>query len=106
MLGDVGDINDYYGVIRIEEYRNGGITAIDMLSTILDNETASNLLIPLTGESKTKITKVSATKIRLECYIDYTKLQAGGATYKVSARLGAKNINLGKYSSQYSLKYN
>jgi hypothetical protein len=105
-FGDVGDINDYYGVIRMEEYRNGGLFAIHMLSTILTNETTNNLLVPLTGETATKITKVSATKIRLECYIDKDKIDPNVAQYKLSARIGGKEINVGKYSSHYALKYN
>jgi hypothetical protein len=104
--GDVGDINDYYGVIRIEEYRNGGIFGIDMLSTALTNETTNNLLLPLTGEITCKITKVSLTKIRLECYLDYTKINTSISQYKISARLGCQTgINAGKYSSHYTLKY-
>ena len=106
MLGDVGDVADYWGVIRMEEYRNGGIYSIDMLSTVLTNDTTQNFLVPLTGESACKITKVSATKIRLECYVDNTELNTSVANYKISARLGLSNINLGKYSQQYSLKYN
>ena len=77
-----------------------------MLSTVLTNETTTNFLVPLTGESACKITKISATKIRLECYVDDTKLDLNVADYKISARLGIANINLGKYSSHYSLKYN
>jgi hypothetical protein len=104
LLGDVGDINDYYGVIRIEEYRNGGLFKIEMLSSILSN--TENILIPLTGETQAKMTKVSDTKIRVEGLIDKTKLNLNNSQYKISARLGCKDINLGKYSGKYSQKYN
>ena len=103
--GDVGDITDYFGVIRMEEYRNGGLFAIDMLSTVLENESTNNLLIPLTGEAKCKITKVSSTKIRLEGYVNVDNLNFGVSNYKISARIGTADIVAGKYSVHYSLKY-
>ena len=104
VVGDVGDISDYFGVIRMEEYRNGGIFKIDMLSTILTNVTTGNILVPLSG-TQTTITKISLTKIRLECFIDNTALNRSSSQYKVSARLGCSEINAGKYSSHYSKKY-
>jgi len=104
LMGDVGDINDYYGVIRIEEYRNGGLFKIEMLSSILTN--TENILIPLTGETQAKMTKVSDTKIRVEGLIDKTKLNLNNSQYKISARLGCSDINLGKYSGKYTQKYN
>jgi hypothetical protein len=106
LLGDVGSASDYYGVIRIEEYRNGGLFKIHMLSSYLDNITSGNILIPLTGETKTKVSKISLTKMRLECFIDKNEIDTSVAQYKISARLGDLNINIGKYSKQYSLKYN
>jgi aspartyl/asparaginyl beta-hydroxylase (cupin superfamily) len=105
-LEDVGDVAKYYGVIRLEEYRNGGLFQIKMLSSILTNVTTGNILIPLTGETGTKITKVSTTKIRLECLIDFNDLNFNQSQYKISARLGCHELNLGKYNVQYSLKYN
>ena len=105
LLEDVGSVSKYYGVIRIEEYRNGGLFQIKMLSSILTNETSGNILIPLTGETGTKITKVSTTKIRLECLIDFNDLNLAQSEYKVSARLGCSGISAGKYDTQYSLKY-
>jgi len=104
LLGDVGDINDYFGVIRLEEYRNGGLFKIEMLSSILTN--TENILIPLTGQAKAKLTKVSDTKIRVEGLIDKSKLNLNNSQYKISARLGCKDINLGKYGNKYSQKYN
>jgi len=106
LLEDVGDVAKYYGVIRLEEYRNGGLFQIKMLSSILTNVTTGNILIPLTGETGTKITKVSTTKIRLECLIDFNDLNFNQSQYKISARLGCHELNLGKYNVQYSLKYN
>jgi hypothetical protein len=106
LLGDVGSASDYYGVIRIEEYRNGGLFKIHMLSSYLDNLTTGNILIPLTGEVKTKVSKISSIKMRLECLIDKNEIDLNVAEYKVSARLGYLNINNGKYSKHYSKKYN
>jgi hypothetical protein len=102
-LGDVGDIADYYGVIRLEEYRSGGLFKIEMLSSFLTN--TNNILIPLIGETKAKLTKISDTKIRLEGLVNKSKLNLTTSQYKISARLGCKDINLGHYSSHYTLKY-
>lgn len=106
LLADVGALSGYYGVIRIEEYQNGGLFRIHMLSSVLTNVTGSNLLKPLTGETGAKLTKVSATKITVEGLIDFTQLNLTQSQYKISARLGCADINAGKYSSHYSLKYN
>jgi len=105
VTGDVGTISDYFGVIRMEEYRNGGLFKIHMLSTILVNVTTGNILVPLVGLTQTQITKISLTKIRLECFIDNTQLNRATSQYKLSARLGCSDINAGKYSSHYSKKY-
>ena len=35
--GNVGNISDYYGVIRIEIFQEGGIKGIEMISSVLDN---------------------------------------------------------------------
>ena len=35
--GNVGSVSDYYGVIRIEIFQEGGIKGIEMISSILDN---------------------------------------------------------------------
>ena len=106
VLEDVGNVSKYYGVIRLEEYRNGGLFQIKMLSTVLTNVTSGNILIPLTGQTGPTITKVSTTKIRLECLIDFNDLNFNQSKYKISARLGCHELNAGKYNVQYSLKYN
>jgi hypothetical protein len=102
--GDVGNASDYYGVIRIEEYQGAGLKQIRQLSTEWGSET-DNILIPLTSETKCKISKISATKIRLECQVDQDRLDLNKSTYKTSARIACFNIDKGKYSSHYSLKY-
>lgn len=102
--GDVGDIADYYGVIRLEIYQGAGIFGIEMISTVLDN--VNKLLYPVNGETKCKIEKISTTKIRLTALIDNTYLDTSKFTYKSSARIGYKNFILpGIYGRQYGTQY-
>ena len=104
LTGDVGSISDYYGVIRIEVYQEGGQKGIEMLSTVLDNK--DQILIPITGETKCKITKISSTKIRLEGLIDFNYIDLTKSSYKTSARIGFKNLSVpGIYGSQYGSQY-
>ena len=104
LTGDVGSISDYYGVIRIEVYQEGGQKGIEMLSTVLDNK--DQILIPITGETKCKITKISLTKIRLEGLIDFNYIDLTKSSYKTSARIGFKNLSVpGIYGSQYGSQY-
>jgi hypothetical protein len=103
-MGDVGDITKFYGVIRMEEFQGAGSTSADMMSSVLANETAVNKLIPLAGETGTKLTKVSDTEILAECLIDYTKLDIT-KTYKTSATIRCKGLRAGKYNFQYTKQY-
>ena len=104
LASDVGSIADYYGVIRIEVYQEGGQKGIEMLSTVLDNK--NEILIPITGQTKCKITKISSTKIRLEGLIDFNYLDLTKSNYKTSARIGYKNLAVpGIYGSQYGPQY-
>ena len=104
LAGDVGSIADYYGVIRIEVYQEGGQKGIEMLSSVLDNK--NEILIPITGQTKCKITKISSTKIRLEGLIDFNYLDLTKSNYKTSARIGYKNLAVaGIYGSQYGPQY-
>ena len=80
------------GVIRFD-VGNGNIFSIHELSSFRDSETG-NPLIPLTGETHTKIT-VAATYIDLECQVDYTQLTAG-SDYCATARLWADDKDGGK----------
>ena len=102
--GNVGTISDYYGVIRIEIFQEGGIKGIEMISTVLDN--IDGILKPVSGSTKCKIEKISNTKIRLSALIDYNFLNLSGAQYKTSARIGYKNLTTpGIYGSQYGNQY-
>ena len=104
VAGDVGSIANYYGVIRIEVYQEGGQKGIEMLSSVLDNK--NEILIPITGQTKCKITKISSTKIRLEGLIDFNYLDLTKSNYKTSARIGYKNLVVpGIYGSQYGPQY-
>jgi len=103
LAGNVGSISNYYGVIRIEKFENGGINGIEMLSSVLDNE--NNILKPVSGETKCKIEKISNTKIRLTGLIDNNFLDLS-SKYKTSARIGYKNLSFpGIYGQQYGSQY-
>ena len=102
--GDVGSISDYYGVIRIEVFEQGGIKGIEMISTDLEN--VNGILKPVSGETKCKIEKISLTKIRLSALIDNNFLDLTGPGYKTSARIGNKNLTMaGIYGPAYSEIY-
>ena len=104
VAGDVGSISEYYGVIRIEVFEQGGIKGIEMLSSVLDNK--NDILKPVSGSAKCKIEKISATKIRLSALIDNNFLNISGGNYKTSARIGYSNLTLpGIYGSQYGEQY-
>ena len=102
--GNVGTISDYYGVIRIEIFEQGGIKGIEMISTVLDN--IDGILKPVSGSTKCKIEKISNTKIRLSALIDYNFLNLSGVQYKTSGRIGFKNLTTpGIYGTQYGNQY-
>jgi hypothetical protein len=104
IAGDVGTIGDYYGVIRIETFENGGIKGIEMISTVLEN--TNGILKPVNGSTKCKIEKISATKIRLSALIDNNLLNTSFVNYKTSARIGFKNlVTAGIYGQQYGSQY-
>jgi len=104
VAGDVGLVSEYYGVIRIEVFEQGGIKGIEMLSSVLENK--NDILKPISGSTKCKIEKISATKIRLSALIDNNFLNISGGNYKTSARIGYSNLTLpGIYGSQYGGQY-
>ena len=104
IAGDVGTIGDYFGVIRIETFEQGGIKGIEMISSVLDN--IDGILKPVSGETKCKIEKISATKIRLSALIDNNFLNTSTSQYKTSARIGYKNLaTAGIYGQQYGEQY-
>ena len=104
VAGDVGSLSSYYGVIRIEIFETGGINTIEMISTVLDN--LNGILKPVSGSTKCKIEKISATKIRLSALIDNNFLNTSGVQYTTTARIGDKNLILpGIYGTQYGNQY-
>ena len=104
VAGDVGLVSDYYGVIRIEVFEQGGIKGIEMLSSVLTNK--NDILKPVSGSTKCKIEKISATKIRLSALIDNNFLNISGGKYKTTARIGYSNLTLpGIYGIQYGNQY-
>lgn len=84
----------YWGIIRIEEYQNGGLFSIDeMSSEYLPRP--NNRLKPMAGETKLKVTN-NGTTIVLECLIDYTKINVTeGFQYHISARIGEEGVAFG-----------
>jgi len=103
-FGDVGNISDYFGVIRIEVFEQGGINGIEMISSVLDNK--NEILKPVSGSIKCKVEKISDTKIRLSALIDNTELNNSVFQYKTSARIGYKNLTMpGIYGMQYGTQY-
>lgn len=80
--------NNYYGIISIEEFENGGVSKINELSS-LETAAANNKLKPLAGESFTKVTNNGST-IVLECLIDSTQMTSYMPTtqFHISARIG------------------
>lgn len=81
--GNTSIYDDLIGIVRIQRADSGG-EDIHELSSLRDNY-SGNILKPLTGETKLKLTN-NGTVIVLECLIDYTKIQPG-VDYLVSARL-------------------
>lgn len=75
-----------YGIVRIEEFQQGGVLNIWELSSFRDKGNSDNPLIPLTGQIKTIFTTL-ASSVEVECSIDFTKLNPL-SSYKISGRLG------------------
>lgn len=74
-----------YGIIRLEEFQQGGLQAIFELSTFRGS-VGNNPLIPLPGEARAIFT-TNVDNVEVECSIDFTKLNPT-SQYKISARLG------------------
>ena len=82
-LGDVG--TGFVGIVRIEEYENGGLQRIFELSTIQPS-IANNILKPLSGDTFARITKSPSNTLTLECQIDKNKIDEN-KQYQVTARI-------------------
>tara|TARA_B100001287_G_C22686610_1_gene534245 strand:+ start:21931 stop:24489 length:2559 start_codon:yes stop_codon:yes gene_type:complete len=80
---DLGYTN-YAGCIRID-VQNGGLFSIEELSTLAFRQPFNGILIPETGQTRTKMV-ITATNVELSCLTDFTKLSSG-ENYNVSARL-------------------
>jgi len=81
--GDVG--TDYQGVIKLEEYQNGGLQNIYEISTFR-TPLANSPLVPLSGDTYARITKSPFNVLTLECEIDKDKVQTG-KQYHISGRI-------------------
>jgi len=93
------DPNDFEGIIRIVEQLPQGDKTIYELSSVRTSQ-ANNLLIPLVGESLTKVSVVGSDVI-LECRTDKTLIQ--DVNYTVSARLfGPASVVIGDYNDDFS----
>lgn len=95
LVGVWTSIDEVYGTICLELDKGAGQFEHRQLSSFIGSET-DNPLIPIAGETKLKKTLLSPTQIKFECLIDHNKLTEGGR-YKVTSRIGCKNIDLGVY---------
>jgi len=82
--------SEIYGIIYIEQYQQGGIFQQYQLSSE-ELPVGNNWLKPLTGETKAKVTIISANSVKVECLIDYTKIPAGDIS--IFARIGDKCVS-------------
>lgn len=82
--------SEIYGIIFIEQYQQGGIFQQYQLSSE-ELPVANNWLKPLTGETKAKVTILTANSVKVECLIDYTKIPAGDIS--IFARIGDKCVS-------------
>jgi hypothetical protein len=73
-----------YGIHRIEPSQNPGDGILELSSLYLP--AASNILKPLSGETKLKFTTAGSV-VTTECLIDGSAIQEG-VSYKLSARIG------------------
>lgn len=74
-----------YGIMRLEEFQQGGLFNIFELSSFR-GAAIDNPLIPKTGDNKARFT-VFTDRIEVECAIDFSKLNPT-SQYKISCRLG------------------
>jgi len=76
-----------YGIVRLEEFQQGGIFNVWELSSFRDTSVdVDNPLLPLPGQIKTIFTTLTSS-VEVECSIDFTKLDPL-SSYKISGRLG------------------
>jgi hypothetical protein len=94
------DANDYTGIIRIVEQLPQSDKTITELSSVRTSQ-ANNLLIPLDGESLTKVSVIGNTVV-LECRTD--KALVENINYTVSARLlgPATAVIVGDFNDDFS----
>lgn len=78
-------VSDYYGTICIEVFDGAGEKTFRQLSTVIGSE-SDNPLVPITGQTKCKITLVSSTLIKLECDVE-PSLLINASKYKLTSRL-------------------
>lgn len=75
-----------YGIIRLEEFQQGGLFNIFEISSFRNRLITDNPLIPKAGETRAIFT-VNVDNVEVECAIDFSKLNPT-SQYKISARLG------------------
>lgn len=78
--------SDLYGIIYLEQYQNGGLPKQWQLSSE-ELPAVNNWLKPISGETKAKVTILSANKVKVEALIDYTKTSG---KISIAARIGYK----------------
>ena len=93
------DLNDYYGIIRIDTQLSQGNKEIYEMSSVRSIP-QNNLLIPLEGESLLKLS-LSGSNVVLECRTNKNQIQ--NINYSLSARLGGKGVViLGDFNDDFS----
>lgn len=104
------DIENIYGVIKIEIDRGAGVFSQYQLSSIWGSEN-DNILIPLPPNNKLLIEQIETNVIKVSCLVDYTKLEKA-FMYKITGRIGCYlnnngvPISLKKYDeNNYELNY-
>lgn len=86
LQGNFMPILNYYGTLCIEVDKGAGQFELRQLSSIWGREN-DNPLIPIPGETNTKISLINPTKIMLECLVEPSLLK-DALRYKLSSRLG------------------
>lgn len=77
-----------YGIIRIEEFENGGLLNIFEISTEENRLITANPLYPVTGSTRAKLTIIDTKTLKIECMIDKDLIDIN-KKYSIFARIGS-----------------
>lgn len=85
------DTASLYGVLYLEEYQKGGEFKQVQINS-LDAPKSNIALIPISGETKAKLTIVDTQNVTVECLIDKSKINSD-SVYSLTARIGSTCID-------------